>query len=74
MGWISSVDVAPWMALRDGPRVYVQWGTAPENSNYDDSCRNLVDRMSAAETHICIDPRLSGSGKEACLLYTSRCV
>ncbi len=37
MGWISSVDGAPWMALRDGPRVYVQWGTAPENSNYDDS-------------------------------------
>ena len=65
MGWISSVDGAPWMALRDGPRVYVQWGTAPENSNYDDSCRNLVDRMSAAETHIYIDPRLSGSGKEA---------
>ena len=45
MGWISSVDGAPWMALRDGPRVYVQWGTAPENSNYDDSCRNLVDKM-----------------------------
>lgn len=65
MGWITSVDGAPWMALRDGPRVYVQWGTAPENSNYDDSCRNLVDRMTAAETHICIDPRLSGSGKEA---------
>ena len=43
MGWISSVDGAPWMALRDGPRVYVQWGTAPENSNYDDSYRNLVN-------------------------------
>lgn len=65
MGWISSVDGAPWMALRDGPRVYVQWGTAPENSNYDDSCRNLVDKMTAADVHICIDPRLSGSGKEA---------
>ncbi len=65
MGWISSVDGAPWMALKDGPRVYVQWGTAPENSNYDDSCRTLVDKMSSAETHICIDPRLSGSGKEA---------
>ena len=48
MGWISSVDGAPWMALRDGPRVYVQWGTAPENSNYDDSCRNLVDKMAEA--------------------------
>ena len=65
MGWISSVDGAPWMALRDGPRVYVQWGTAPENSNYDDSCRNLVDKMNEADVHICIDPRLSGSGKEA---------
>lgn len=65
MGWISSVDGAPWMALRDGPRVYVQWGTAPENSNYDDSCRNLVDKMTSADVHICIDPRLSGSGKEA---------
>ena len=65
MGWISSVDGAPWMALRDGPRVYVQWGTAPENSNYGDSCRNLVDKMNEADVHICIDPRLSGSGKEA---------
>ena len=65
MGWISSVDGAPWMALRDGPLVYVQWGTAPENSNYDDSCRNLVDKMNEADVHICIDPRLSGSGKEA---------
>ena len=65
MGWISSVDGAPWMVLRDGPRVYVQWGTAPENSNYDDSCRNLVDKMNEADVHICIDPRLSGSGKEA---------
>ena len=65
MGWISSVDGAPWMALRDGPRVYVQWGTAPENSNHDDSCRNLVDKMNEADVHICIDPRLSGSGKEA---------
>ena len=65
MGSITSVDGAPWMALRDGPRVYVQWGTAPENSNYDDSCRNLVDQMNNADVHICIDPRLSGSGKEA---------
>lgn len=65
MGWMSSVDGAPWFALRDGPRVYVQWGTAPENSNYDDSCRNIVDKMTEADVHICIDPRLSGTGKEA---------
>ena len=24
MGWMTSVDGAPWFALRDGPRVYVQ--------------------------------------------------
>ncbi len=65
MGWITSVDGAPWMALRDRPRVYVQWGTAPENSNYDDSCRNLVDAFSEADTHIIVDPRLTGAGKEA---------
>ena len=52
MGWLSSVDGAPWFALRDGPRVYVQWGTAPENSNYDDSCRNIVDKMVEADVHI----------------------
>ena len=65
MGWITSIDGAPWFALRDQPEVYVQWGTAPENSNYDDSSRNLVDAMRKAKTHICVDPRLSGSGKEA---------
>ncbi|MCI8424783.1 MAG: molybdopterin-dependent oxidoreductase [Adlercreutzia sp.] len=65
MGSITSIDGAPWFALRDGPRVYVQWGTAPENSNYDDSCRNIVDKMTEADVHICVDPRLSGSGKEA---------
>lgn len=65
MGILNSFDGAPWMALNDGPKVYLQWGTAPENSNYDDSCRNLVDKMSSADCHICVDPRLSGSGKEA---------
>ena len=65
MGWLTSVDGAPWFALRDGPRVYVQWGTSPENSNYDDSCRNIVDKMTEADVHICVDPRLSGTGKEA---------
>ena len=65
MGSITSVDGEPWMSLRDGPRVYLQWGTAPENSNYDDSCRNIVDEMTNADVHICVDPRLSGTGKEA---------
>ena len=66
MGWISSVDGAPWMALRDGPRVYVQWGTAPENSNYDDSCRNLVDqheRRRDAHLHRPAPVRLGQGGR-----------
>ena len=56
----------PWMALRDGPRVYVQWGTA---SGVLELRRQLPQpswtASSAADTHICVDPRLSGSGKEA---------
>ena len=43
-------------AARQAARVRAVGHRARENSNYDDSCRNLVDRMSAAETHICIDP------------------
>lgn len=65
VGWITSVDGSPWMATRDDPRVYLQWGTAQENSNYDDSCRNIVDAFTKAETHINVDARLTGSSKEA---------
>ena len=32
-----------WMATTDRPRVFVQWGTATEISNYDESCRTTVD-------------------------------
>lgn len=54
-----------WMATVDNPRIYVQWGTAVESSNYDDSCRTVVDTASNADVHILIDPREGGLGKEA---------
>lgn len=54
-----------WMATVDQPRVYVQWGTAVEASNYDDSCRTAVDTANNAAVHILIDPREGGLGKEA---------
>jgi sulfite dehydrogenase (quinone) subunit SoeA len=65
VGWITCVDGSPWMAVRDNPRVYLQWGTAQENSNYDDSCRNVVDAFTKADVHINVDARLTGSSKEA---------
>ena len=54
-----------WMATCEGPRVYVEWGSAPEYSNYDDSCRNLVHAAANADTYIIVDPRMTGMGKEA---------
>lgn len=54
-----------WMANGDEPRVYVEWGTAVEASNYDETCRTIVDAASHAEKHILIDPRIGGLGKEA---------
>lgn len=54
-----------WMATVDQPKVYVQWGTAVESSNYDDSCRTAVDAANNADVHILIDPREGGLGKEA---------
>lgn len=47
------------------PKVYVQWGTACEYSNYDDSCRTIVATAQGADCHILIDPRTTPLGKEA---------
>lgn len=54
-----------WMATVDHPNVYVAWGGASEMSNYDDSCRITVDAATRADTHICVDPRVTNMGKEA---------
>ena len=54
-----------WMETVMQPKVYVQWGTACEYSNYDDSCRTVVDASQCADAHILIDPRQGALGKEA---------
>lgn len=40
-------------------------GHRPELSNYDDSCRTVVDVAEKADTHIIVDPRMTNLGKEA---------
>ncbi len=62
---ISSYNGMFWLATTERPRVYVQWGGAAEISNYDDSCRATVDTATAADTHIIVDPRMTGMGKES---------
>lgn len=47
------------------PKVYVQWGTAPSMSNYDDTCRTITETIARAETYILVDPRVSNEGKSA---------
>ncbi|HIY82731.1 MAG TPA: molybdopterin-dependent oxidoreductase [Candidatus Rubneribacter avistercoris] len=54
-----------WMATTDRPRVFVQWGTATEISNYDESCRTTVDIATTADTYISIDPRMTNLNHEA---------
>jgi anaerobic selenocysteine-containing dehydrogenase len=56
---------SPWMETVMEPRVYLQWGTAPEYSNYDDSCRTVVDASQNASCHIAVDPRQGALVKEA---------
>ena len=54
-----------WMATTDRPRVFVQWGTATEISNYDEACRTTVDLANTADTYISVDPRKTGLNHEA---------
>ena len=46
------------------PKVYVQWGTGPSISNYDDSCRTITETIARCEKYILIDPRMNNEGKE----------
>ena len=62
---LNSCDAFSWQENVTRPLVYVSWGTAPENSNYDDSCRTIVDVAEKAHKHIIVDPRLTNHGKEA---------
>lgn len=54
-----------WNATVDRAPVLVVWGGAAELSNYDDSCRTMVDCAMKAEKFIIVDPRLTNLGKEA---------
>ena len=54
-----------WYEGTGGARVYVQWGTACEYSNYDTSCRTVAALAENADVHIVIDPRMTPLGKEA---------
>ena len=56
---------SPWMEVEAEPKVYLQWGTAVEYSNYDTTNRTISDVRAHADYHILVDPRLTPIGKEA---------
>ena len=62
---MNSMMQASWMETVGRPKVYTSWGTGPEMSNYDDSCRTVVDVAEKADAHIVVDPRMTNLGKEA---------
>lgn len=53
-----------WTALNEDPKVFFQWGTDQEMSNYDNACRVTVDAQVKSETSIVVGPRLQNLGKE----------
>ena len=60
---------SPWMEVEAEPKVYLQWGTAVEYSNYDTTNRTISDVRAHADYHIVVDPRMTPISKEAdCLL------
>ncbi len=56
---------SPWMEVEAEPKVYLQWGTAVEYSNYDTTNRTISDVAPHAKYHIDVDPRVTPLGKEA---------
>jgi anaerobic selenocysteine-containing dehydrogenase len=56
---------SPWMEVEAEPKVYFQWGTAVEYSNYDTTNRTISDVRAHATCHIDVDPRMTPLGKEA---------
>nr|WP_283171795.1 molybdopterin-dependent oxidoreductase [Curtanaerobium respiraculi] len=55
---------SPWMEVEAEPKVYLQWGTAVEYSNYDTTNRTISDVAPHATWHIDVDPRVTPLGKE----------
>ena len=62
---VVSSNAFSFMSVVDRPKVYVQWGGAGELSNYDDSCRTVVDTAARATTYISVDPRKTNLGHDA---------
>ncbi|MBR2789526.1 MAG: molybdopterin-dependent oxidoreductase, partial [Eggerthellaceae bacterium] len=62
---IQSVFQYSWQETVGRPAVLTYWGTGPEMSNYDDSCRTVVDAQEKVDQYIIVDPRLTNLGKEA---------
>ncbi len=56
---------SPWMEVEAEPKVYLQWGTAVEYSNYDTTNRTNSDVTPHAPAHIVEDPRVPPLSKEA---------
>ena len=56
---------SPWMEVEAEPKVYLQWGTAVEYSNYDTTNRTISDVRAHADYHIVVDPRMTPISKEA---------
>jgi anaerobic selenocysteine-containing dehydrogenase len=54
-----------WYEGTGRPRIYLQWGTACEYSNYDSSCRSVVCDALDADHYIVVDPRMTPLSKEA---------
>lgn len=62
---MTDLYASAWIAGYERPKVYVQWGSATEISNYDESGRVTVDQMMEAEHHIVVNPRLQNTGTHA---------
>jgi anaerobic selenocysteine-containing dehydrogenase len=62
---INSAQAFNWMETVGRPTCFVVWAGGCELSNYDDSCRTVVDVAMKADTFIDVDPRMANLGKEA---------
>lgn len=63
-GAITAYMGVHWINLSDHPKVFFQWGSDQEVSNYDNACRVTVDAYNCAERSICVGPRTQNLGKE----------
>ncbi len=62
---LDNVQAWSWMEVIEHPSRFVQWATAQEISNYDDSSRLVIDVANTAETYIDVDPRQTNLGRTA---------